>query len=512
MPARERGPFLDIFFAAPPNGGAESAVDEPLLAEIDAFAARLRSGAYLEGWGWDDDLHEERAFGDESWAGEMDALLGGAADCFVAGDLELAREAYGRLLSLLADEEEGFCGPTTPEEMLETDVAEAKARYLRALYETVPLDERAERLAGDVSRLAWVGGNVTLRQIADTRRPAFPDLEAFLPRWIEWTGGDERLGVELLVEAVELGGGSDGLAALARERGVRQPEIFAAWCDALAREERLADAAAACRQALAALDPQGETRAAIGERLAGVAERQGDGRTILEGRRAAWRASPSRDRLLAMHEAAAALDLVPEVIAAEADALEQGVTAASPRLTCELLLLDGRVRSAIALLEAAPPLGWSGRSHPGPVVVPYLLAVACGGVPGLNSPLLAEQFAAIGGASDESEHGLGRLLAERLASRPSGSGDRQRWLTAARSVVEHRTAAVVEAKHRRAYGRAASLVAACAEALALVSGVPEGSAFVAAIRARYPRHYAFRDELDRATRRSPLLPSPPRRK
>lgn len=283
LPARERAPFLDIFFAAPADGSAEPAVDEPLLAEIDAFAARLRSGAYLEGWGWDDGLHEERAYGDESWADEMDALFGGAADCFLAGDLELAREAYGRLLSLLADEEEGFCGPTTPDEMLETDVGEAKARYLRARYETVSLDERAERLAGDVSRLAWVGGNAMLRQIADTRRAALLDLEAFLPRWIAWAGADERLGAELLIESVELGGGSDGLAALAGERGARQPEIFVAWCDALAREGRLEDAAAACRQALAALDPQGETRAVIGERLAGVAERQGDDRTIHRG-------------------------------------------------------------------------------------------------------------------------------------------------------------------------------------------------------------------------------------
>lgn len=396
--------------------------------------------------------------------------------------------------------------------MLETDVGEAKARYLRALYETLPLDQRAERLAGAVSRFTWVGGNVMLRQIADTRRAALPDLEAFLPHWIEWTGTDERLGVELLIEAVELEGGSEGLAALARERGARQPEIFVAWCDALAREDRLEDAAATCRRALAVLDSQGEIRAVIGERLTRVAERQGDDRTILEGRRAAWRAAPSRDRLLAMHQAAAALENASTVIAAEADALEQGATAASPRLACELLLLGGRVTAAIGLLEAAPLLGWSGRSHPGPVVVPYLLASACGGVPGLDSPLLAEQFAAIDGASAESEHGLGRLLGEQLASRPAGSGDRQRWLTAARSVVELRTAAVVEAKHRNAYGRVASLVVACAEALVLVCGAPEGSAFVAEIRARYPRHYAFRDELDRATRRSPLLPSPPRRK
>lgn len=511
LPARERNRFLDVF-AAPLESPAEpTGTDEPFLAEIDAFAARLRSGAYVEGWGWDPDLHDERAFGDESWADEMDWLFSGAADAFVAGDLELAGEAYGRLLSLLHDEEDGFCGPSAPEEMLETDVGEAKARYLRALYETAPLAERPERVAEELSRLAFVGGTVALRQIAQTRRPALPDLDAFLPRWIERAGADDRLGVELLIEAVELERGSDGLAELARERGVRQPEIFVAWADALAREGQLDHAAAACREALAALEPQGETRALIAERLAELAGRQADSETVLEGRRAAWRGSPSRARLLEMLEAADALDLGSEVLAAEADALEQGMTAANSRLACELLLFSGRVAPAIALLEAAAPLGWSGRGHPGPVVVPYLLAAAsCGGSPGPGSPLLAEQFEGID--RDGPEGRLSLLLAERLASARAGPADRELWLTTARSVVERRTAAVVEAKHRGAYQRVANLVVACAEALALAGGVRGGAAFVTEIRGRYPRHHAFRDGLDRATRRSPLLPPPPRRK
>jgi tetratricopeptide (TPR) repeat protein len=511
LPARERERFLDIF-AAPLEGRAEpSGADEPFLAEIDAFGARLRSGAYLEGWGWDDDLHEERAFGDESWADEMNGLFRAAGDCFVAGNLELACEAYGRLLSLLADEEDGFCGPFSPEEMLETDVGEAKARYLRALYETAPPAERPKRLADVVSRLAWVGGNVTLRQIADTRRAELPDLEAFLPRWIERAGVDDRLGVELLIEAVELERGSAGLAALARERGVSQPEIYMALADALAGEGRLEDAAAACCEALAALEPRGEPRALIAERLSVLAERQGDGDTALEGRRAAWRASPSRARLLAMLDAADALDRVSETLSAEADALERGESAATPRLACELLLLSGRVAPAIALLEAAPPLGWSARDHPGPVVVPYLLvAAACGGAPEADSPLLAERFEDIDGGGGERR--LTRLLTERLASAPRGDAERELWLTTASSVVERRTAAVVEAKHRGAYERVAGLVVACAEAVTLALGGPKGSAFVADIRGRYPRHHAFRNELDRATRRSPLLPPPLRRK
>src|SRR5439155_4695557 len=103
-----------------------------------------------------------------------------------------------------------------------------------------------------------------------------------------------------------------------------------------------------------------------------------------------------------MREAAAALDRISEVLAAEADALERGSTESSPRLACELLLLDGRVAPALALVEAAPPLGWSGRGHPGPVVVPYLLAAAfCSGSPGRDTPLLAELFEGIDAGGGE---------------------------------------------------------------------------------------------------------------
>ena len=92
---------------------------------------------------------------------------------------------------------------------------------------------------------------------------------------------------------------------------------------------------------------------------------------------------------------------------------------------------------------------------------------------------------------------------------PNSRRQRERWLAVASRVVEQRVAAIVTAKHRRAYERAARLAVACGEAIALARDDGEGAAFVGEIRNRFPRHYAFRDELDRVTTHSPLLPSPP---
>lgn len=116
--------------------------------------------------GWDDDLHDERSFGDESWADEMDDLLGGAETAFLDGDLDLARIAYEPLLKAFERHAEGFCGPEEPERMLSTDVGEAKARYLRAVYETTPLSERADTLFEEMGALRYIGGPPSLRPVA----------------------------------------------------------------------------------------------------------------------------------------------------------------------------------------------------------------------------------------------------------------------------------------------------------------------------------------------------------
>jgi hypothetical protein len=87
LPARERASFQEIFASGeqPSENGetgqtataavAPAEAADVLLAEIETFVKRLEAGAYVEGWGWDEDLHEERSFGDESWVDEMNDLL-----------------------------------------------------------------------------------------------------------------------------------------------------------------------------------------------------------------------------------------------------------------------------------------------------------------------------------------------------------------------------------------------------------------------------------------------------
>ncbi len=571
---RERESFLAIFVDSGYVRGVQDALDEgvgpdPLLGEIDALVERLRTGRYVHGWGWDPEIYEERAFGDDSWADEMDDLFAAANAAFLAGDMELAREALGRLLGAfdLEGETEAFCGPASAQEMVSVDLGEAKARSLRAIYEATPPSERPAALQDAIEEMRFIGGHASLASIDEARRAQMPGLDAFLPAWIAHLHSIEgaaqrgspraRELARLLSEAAEWHGGADGLGQLARSRGALDPDVHRNWVDALIRTGRNRDAAGAAGQALCTLEPRGEARAAIAERLARLAASTGDDDGALEARRERWRAAPSTWRLIALIDIATALEHVERVLAQEAEwalaprqpgADERNVT--NDRLVCELLLLANRVEQALKTAEVAEPLGWSRGNHPGPIVVPYLLVAATGpeikpelliaagsrvAPPEHCEPLLAQELEHIdrdgwvgGDRWDDEPPGLALderyrsipaekrlpswLLGAAIGARSAPRHERERWLGCAAALVEERVNSIVSAKHRGAYERAARLTVACGEAIALARDRDHGVVFVTDARERFPRHHAFRSELNRATEASPYLPPPPRRR
>ena len=107
---------------------------------------------------------------------------------------------------------------------------------------------------------------------------------------------------------------------------------------------------------------------------------------------------------------------------------------------------------------------------------------------------------------------LTTLLTRHHTEHPGAPEQRQHWLAITRDSADRRIDAVVSNKHRGTYQQVAVLAVAYAEALTLSGDPSGGAAFVTGIRGRYPRHVAFRTELDRATGESPLLPGPPPRR
>ena len=540
LPARERQAFLDIFrapTAVPTEPGKSAAVE--LEARIESFAARVAAGEYAEdeGYRWDGYGWEEE---ETAWAPDADALFAEVGEVFVGGDLVAARAAYERLLAtfgLVGDD-----GWSLDLWQLEsTDVPETLARYVRCVYETTPVAQRVQAVHQVFRDLGGVRA-VTLAEVSTTRVDSLPDLDAFVPGWIDalLTEGDPpplRHRVRLLVEAAILRGGVDALADVTRRPGPHQGGVALAWIDALTDEGRLVEARAAAEETLDLPGADHVHRAMAADRLADLLAHAGDTLAAVAARRRAWALRPDRTRLLALAATSRDAGVLLETLAAEADELARAGRAAPDRLGCELLLLAGRLDEAVAALAGSPPLGWHRADHPGQVVLPFLWAAAMGTAPPAGSGHLGRLYAEIdvdptalpqfegwsgwddirGMAQDRLPRAallraglpltgppLTGLLADAIGRLSPDPGTREEWLVRAGRVADARIDAIVSGKHRGAYARAASLAFAHAEALAGVGRTAQARDYLAAVRARFPRHTAFRGELDAAATSSTL--------
>lgn len=545
LPARERTGFLAIFRRGP---GADREAGQDLVDDVESFVADVGAGKYIDGWGYDADYRDHRAFGDDLWTIEMADLFRRADAAFLAGDAASARDAYRGLLEALADDfggEGGFPGAGTPEELLDVDTAEAKQRCLRCAWEAEPVTTRAAALIEVARALTYIGGPPRLAALDATRRDPLPDLDAVLPdlivelREIDPTGfpfgADAR---HLLAEVTERHRGADGLAELARSPGPERAAAYRDWVDGLIRARRLTDAEDAAVEALEQLEPHGPGRAALADQLAILALLRAHGDGVCDARVLAWRADPTLPRLLRLIDIASAQGRLPAVLDTEAGRVGDGPVTDRAALAAAVLLLAGRVDAAQAMLTpTSGPDGWMRGFHPGPVVVPALLIGASGAAnhPRWRDLLLAElvddansvgrPYAAraddLGDLSDvlavpadiaaqfrgvpADELLLSELLVAAMTEHPAGLGQRAGWMRQARGHVDARVALVVGGKRRSEYQRTAHLVAACAEAVTISQDAPAAQRYLAGVHAGYPRHTSFRKELRAAVTASPLL-------
>lgn len=558
------------------RGGKVRPSRDPLLEDIEEFAQRARAHEFMEGWGWDPEIRDERAWGDESWAWEMEELFQRAEGLFLSGELHLAVEAYEVLFGVLLDDmdESLLPGAGGAEEMLEADLGRARACYLRAVYDTTPARERAGCLLDAMASIRWVGGGpVGIAVVADADAPPLPDFEGFMEAWAallgemvdgmeeaedgeEWASGASAGWAWTLRwlrrEAAFLTGGVEGLGTLARGSRGRHPEAYQAWVDGLLREGREAEALSAAMEGSGALAYPGE-RAILADGAALIGRRLSWGDRELDACRSAWRLSPTGRRLRRMvraedefgegWQAAVARELAafeddpggatPTVEARDEERNGGGFTPA-PRLLAALEVLGGRLDRAFRRLRAAAPVGWSDPDHPGPLCFPALLAAASGAlardpVGRLPSGSVLDELLEATDASMErtvwefrdmdwkpalpgtrGHEDLPRfrdLLEDALKGNRPDPAAREEYLEEGERAARERTHTIVSKKHRKAYDRAATVVAAAAEGWILAGKEDRGHTLLAGVRKEYARYPAFTRELKSALARSPLLRS-----
>lgn len=535
IPAGARGSFLGHFSLDDAQSGVPSGLtvnDESLLTRIAELHESLERGDYFQGYGWDHEIYAERSFGDDSWADELTELFIETDSVFLKGNLLTARIAYEKLFDILnlGDEVGIFTGEEAPVEMLDLEISENQARYLRCVYELSAEDQRAADFAQEWFSLTDFTDQLSLKLIDETRAEQLPGFEAFLPGWIHELQARlsqqvTRRKRELLVEATLYRGGLAALGELARQATTAQAELYFDWLLTVLEIGDPEQGINVAREALGKLSEPGHTRAQIADELASLFATEPD--EALEAKRLAFRAEPTLRRLTALYSAEQQFGDPTLPMKQELEYFRHSQGAPEIPLVCHLvlLLLAGEAQTAVKLGLELPRTG-TGFDRALTVLLPYLL------VSGLEKPhdlrqrgswlalLISEidqgEYAGlslrsadlgrkISVSDSSSEVRLANLILQRIAAQNLSEEQRAQNTRTAEAQIEAVVQGIVGGQQRSSYELAANLIHCRVEAGYLNGQVEDAEQFAGTLAGKFPRHRAFQQELVDSRQRSQVL-------
>ena len=524
-----RQAFLDRIGPIAPGlaGIAREIEPEDLLADIEDLAAEVEAAMqnppepeeHYEWGGYDDE--EE----DDPYAGfvtPLVALFDRAQAAFDYADQQLARDAYAALFDIL-DRQDNYGRGIMPSDLTGVDISEAWARYLRAVYETEPTDQRPETLLNEMLEVrTWVAGaRPKLDDLIQISPAPLPDRDKFLANWIAFLRGQPGEDADTwLREAIRLAHGTAGLEALARGEGKQRPRAYLDWFTALAQEGKHREVLAAAHEALEVLPAELPIHAAIADHLCAAAEKLGEPTLLAAGRWEAFTAKPCLARLLDLWDSAGTGDACTALMRRAQQRLQEylaqpqksnaawgGDGLESPALPSKAALahaclLAGDLDAAHTLAAREQVLGWSNSENTQGLIVPFFLGLASGRSFATLPPNLTQLWQAglqtgymTGGAGESVVQRLQRIYAAGPVAATWSHNTQEVFLAWCLDVARQRVENIVSNQRRGSYGKAATLTVACTEALRLHGNASGGNAFLEAIRTRFPRHSAFQAEL-----------------
>ena len=506
---------------------------EDLLADIADLRQEIE-----EEMGQADDWEEEHGWGEEEYdeedsLGPYSDFVEPLADLFDRtnavfdyGNFTLACAAYPQLFAVLELEDDYGRG-VSAEDLKSVNIAEARARYLRAVYETEPPAPRSQVLFEQMRRAQlWLARpHLMLEDIIQISPQPLPDREDFLRDWIAFLRGQSGGDADAwLREAIRLAQGTPGLEELARAEGTKRPRAYLDWFAALEQEDKHREVLVAAQEALQTLPAQLPIRAAIADHLCTAAAKLGETEALRAGRWEAFVAKPTLVRLLdlwdaaprgqeqtrLMHQAAKHVQdyLAHPLVRPEAmgvweieDSLE-APAGIDKSVLAHAYLFAEEWDAAYQLAAREEVLGWSSSNNPQGLVVSFFLVLLSGRRPDALPPILAQLWPqglqnsiGFGYTGEGILTQLERAYTERLSTVSLGRDRQEQFLTWCLDVAQRRVNAIVGNQHRGSYGKAAVLIAACAEVLCLRGDAGRADALLNDVRNRFPRHRSFQAEL-----------------
>lgn len=492
-----------------------------IFSEVFAFACRVDEGHYCDGWGWDDDIHEERDWGDESWAGEMDHYFLQANYLLGEGYPHVARQVYESLFDILEMGEEPGHLPGDPDVtcMLQVDVLEQVALLLRSVYLTTDSGQRPDKIYTLVTNYGNLYGPVSLKKIIEAREEVLPDFDDFLGAWIELLLDEApRTVSQLLREAVLLKGGIAAISELARQYPEEHPEAYIDLIKSLDWEKDGDLILQVAREGLSRIPAAYSVRADVAESIVRIGERHPDGELTLEGYRECFYARPSVSYLFDLYCNAIDNNCFDEVrdqaegrvmeLYSEGIAYRELYTYVPEGVVYMTLLLGGKYRQVYEMCADGGSLSWSLGSNPRPVFVSYMLMILAktGSPVVVVNQLWDSTIRNISSSLEEKDFDKSRKIIDFIREgAPLERGQEENYLDFTIDIIGQRLEAIIGGKYRNSYGKAATLLVAAVEALASRNEGQRGVELLEEVRQKYRRYSAFRRELANTLKLSHLL-------
>ena len=543
LPPADRQSFLDIFIPSKKTTTQKTIKTDKdyFIREIEAFEKRAEDYEFTNGWGWDHNYGDERSWGDDSWAPEVDGLFGRVDDFYEAGDYQFARRAYKLLLDIFyTGTEEGQFSGYEHEDMIDTDIHESTLKYFRCLYLTEKMTSRPTVIYNAATWASCYTYNFSLQGMMNVSLEDLPDWERFGELWTDFLKQQKSNNVvdRLLREAVRLFEGTRGLEMLATQKGHEFPGAFVDWLEALKKEGNNNEVLRAASLGLEKLPETLLIRAKIADYLHYAAVKLKREDLVLMSLIEALYAFPSLSRLLDL------LD-ISENIDQRVDFINEALTRfnaikkrrsgpkdhtfdihRSPDLSendvpniLEMCcyLLKGDYAKVASFIKESEPLGWTFVDNPNALIIPFFLYANWNKARTLtfnldklwtrSTELQSSPYEYI--KRDDSVMNTGSRFRsyteDTLEKFPFDEQEKMKYFAMAEKAAKMRINAIVSNKHRKSYWKAAELILAIAEIYWSNSESEKGRMLIDHFQKKYNRHSAFQRELKTAIKESHLF-------
>jgi len=516
--------FLDRIKARSP--GAESIINavadvDQLLDDIQALKEdilerieAIKNGEYeaFDDGDWEDDDYDdddEPNLISDGQSDDMADLFAEAGALFLNGDTREARIVYDALFGLMAELELSEFYLPYPD----LDWREERARHARCVYDDSDGKQRiaafADAMNLDASfrynRMENNAAYPMLCDVMDARQEKMADLGSFYPEW-----------KSLLLETVLQTEGIKGVEKLARAWGSAQPNGYLFWLDLLMEEKQFNKACFIARQAIKLLK-KGKKRAELSQILFEASRSAGNDEGLLEGIFEKFYSRPNEENMSQAMAEAIEQNQRENGLAWILDfySRKKNMSDDKKNLYIKALLMNGNLKAAVEMVQAAGSLGWSYGLNVG-LVFGCVAAAASGYETGAgaikqvldrsldNWHAYSDRFT-VADEKDPSLFFYNQILNGLKAAKLSEYHTRQdfKW---AQEIGRKRVDDIVSNTHRGAYGRAAMVLGSLAEVFAAKGETKTAqNLFRECCKQKYNRHTAFKREVRSVIAGSRLL-------